>query len=126
MSRADGKHSWTNRELVQVANARRSGMTWGECGALVGVSAQAAQHALRWAGVTIEAGEVAPPKHPRQDLVRRAVAERNSTGDSWSELANRVGWTKTPGSLQSACAKYCKRHGLTLKVGRYGRRRPVC
>lgn len=82
------------------------------------------QHALRWSGITIPPEEVAPPQHPEQGTVRHAVAERNSTGDSWSTIAARVGWTKTPGALQAACAKYCRRHGLVLREGRFGRRRP--
>jgi len=118
------QRAWTTRDLKRVADARRAGAQWKDCGALVGVSAQAAQHALRWSGITIGPDEVAPPQHPRQELVRRAVAERNGTGDSWSTLAARVGWPKTPGSLQAACAKYCRRQGLTLKPGRFGLRRP--
>jgi hypothetical protein len=67
---------------------------------------------------------VTPPQHPAQSIVRRAVAERNSTGDSWRAVGKRVGWDKSIPALQSACTKYCERQGLTLKAGRFGARRP--
>lgn len=117
-------HRWTTADLRTVADARRSGMGWRECGALVGVSAQAAQHALRWSGIEIPPEEVAPRTHPEVATVRRAFAERNTTGDSWSVLAARVGWPRSPAALQSAVAKYARRHGLTLNPGRHGTRRP--
>lgn len=117
-------HRWTTTDLRTVADARRSGMGWRECGALVGVSAQAAQHALRWAGREVPADEVAPRTHPEVDTVRRAFAERNATGDSWSVLSDRVGWPRSASALASAVSKYARRHGLVLKPGRHGTRRP--
>ncbi len=101
-----------------------SGMTWDQVGEAFGSKPSTIFTLLRRQDMSPDIAK-RPQKEPKYaDLIRRAVAIRNTKHKSWGMIAEEVDWPigeprsryrRT--SIRTACARYCKDFGLKLWMG---------
>ena len=118
---ASKRRTWTLQELRAAASFFAAGETWEQVGSRYGVSGSCVRTLIRKNGICIpdrKARRIAPDRAHKLFL---AAAIRNTEGLSWSLVAERVGWEKSPQALYKAV----KRHdGIRFKAGYPDQRRP--
>ena len=112
---------WTYKELREAADFFAAGETWKQVGSRYGVSGSCVRTLIRRHGITIP--ERTPRRLPtdRGDLLFRAASIRNIEGLSWSLVAERVGWGKSPQALYKAVQRHSE---IRCRTGYPDQRRP--
>lgn len=117
---ASKRREWTYRELNEAADFFAAGETWKQVGSRYGVSGGCVRTLIRRHGITIPERTPRPPPSDRMHTLYLAAAIRNTEGLSWSLIAERVGWEKSPQALYKAV----QRRNLRYKKGYPDQRKP--
>ncbi len=114
---------------LQRANALAESMTWTEVGEVMGAHPSTIMTLLRRQGIRPDISKRPPPEPKHADLLRKAIAIRNTEQKSWGIIAEEIDWPLGASrsrhrrtSLRSSCARYCASFGLTLWHGQPKRR----
>lgn len=117
---ASERRTWTRQELRDAAAAYAKGETWGAVGARYGVSGSCVRTLIRRYSIPVPERVPYEPTSERAQLLYRAAALKNTEGLSWTLVAERVGWEKSPQALYVAV----KRYGINYTEGYPSKRRP--
>lgn len=109
------RRQWTKPQLRQAAEMFAAGARWDDVGARFGVTGNAVRRTLIAHGMKPERERHRAPK--REELILRAIAHRNRTGESWSMTRDAVGYPSSPESLRQAVRRYTQRYGGQVKQG---------
>ena len=109
---------------LQRAKALAESVTWTEVGEIMGAHPSTIMTLLRRQGMKPDITKRPLPEPKHADLLRKAIAIRNTEHKSWGIIAEEVGWPigeprsryrRT--SIRSSCARYCETFRLTLWQG---------
>jgi hypothetical protein len=117
------------------AKALAESMTWTEVGKVMGAHPSTIMTLLRRQGMNPDISKRPPPEPKHADLLRKAIAIRNTEHKSWGIIAEEIDWPLGESrsrhrrtTLRASCARYCETFGLTLWMGnpkkRYHRNDP--
>ena len=110
------RREWTYPQLRDVALRFRSGETWRSIGESYGVSPHTVRTVVRRAGIDTSRKPNAR-RVKDEALILAAITRRNVTRESWSMVAEAVGYTGQPESLRQACRRYAARRGHRVATG---------
>ena len=109
---------------LQRAKALAESMTWTEVGVIMGAHPSTIMTLLRRQGMRPDITKRPPPEPRHADVLRKAIAIRNTEHKSWGIIAEEIDWPlgaprsrHRSTSLRSSCARYCKAFGLNLWEG---------
>ncbi len=118
---ASKRREWTYKELREAADFFAAGESWEQVGSRYGVSGSCVRTLIRRHGVTIPERNPYRISSDRAHVLFLAASIRNIEGLSWSLVAERVGWEKSPQALYKAV----KRHDeIRCRTGYPDQRRP--
>jgi hypothetical protein len=109
---------------LQRAKALAESVTWTEVGEIMGAHPSTIMTLLRRQGMKPDITKRPPPEPKHADLLRKAIAIRNTEHKSWGIIAEEIDWPLGASrsrhrrtSLRSSCARYCETFGLRLWEG---------